>query len=64
MLERRPTWQTPEEKARKVIHDLLGASVALPKKVKQSMTCHPERSEGSLQLFWSVNCCDASLRSA
>ena len=26
-------------------------SVALPKKVKQPMVCHPERSEGSLQLF-------------
>jgi len=26
-------------------------SVALPKKVKQPIVCHPERSEGSLQLF-------------
>jgi hypothetical protein len=26
-------------------------SVALQKKVKQPMVCHPERSEGSLQLF-------------
>jgi hypothetical protein len=26
-------------------------SVALPKKVKQPIVCHPERSEGSLQLI-------------
>jgi hypothetical protein len=25
-------------------------SIALPKKVKQSTACHPERGEGSLQL--------------
>jgi len=34
--------------------------VVLPKKVAQPMVCHPERSEGSLQLFTSRNCGDAS----
>jgi hypothetical protein len=32
--------------------------------VAQSMTCHPERSEGSLDFFSSAKCGDASLRSA
>ena len=39
-------------------------SVALRKKVKQATVCHPERSEGSPQLFIALNCGDASLRSA
>jgi len=30
---------------------LASASVAVPKIVKQVMVCHPERSEGPLQLF-------------
>ncbi len=42
----------------------LETGVALPKKVKQQMVCHPEGSEGSLQLFSPRNCGDASLRSA
>ena len=39
-------------------------SGVLLKKVKHSMVCHPERSEGSRQLFSFANCGDASLRSA
>ena len=37
-------------------------STALPQKVKQPMVCHLGRSKGSLQLFPSVKCGDASLR--
>ncbi len=38
----------------------LASSGVLLKKVKHSMVCHPERSEGSLQSFSLANCGDAS----
>jgi hypothetical protein len=57
-------WMGAIQNPKSKIQNALAPSGVLLKKVKHSMVCHPERSEGSLQSFSLANCGDASLRSA